>query len=101
MNINTAPLGDAIVIALAGRFDFSSHRNFRSAYTAALAEGAAKEIVIDFARVEYMDSAALGMLLLLRQGAEEARKTVTLRGATGSVAKVIEIANFGKLFKLA
>lgn len=100
MNITSVALGDTAVLSLAGRFDFSAHRDFRAAYGEALANAAVKEIVIDFAKVEYMDSAALGMLLLLRQGAEEGRKTVSLRGATGSVQKVLEIANFAKLFKL-
>lgn len=100
MNITTVALGDTAVLALDGRFDFSAHRDFRSAYGEALSNGAIKEIAIDFAKVQYMDSAALGMLLLLRQGAEENRKTISLRGAAGSVLKVLEIANFGKLFKL-
>lgn len=101
MNISTTTLGDTVVLALTGRFDFSAHRDFRGAYGKALDNAAVREIAIDFAKVDYMDSAALGMLLLLRQGAEEKRKAVSLRGATGSVLKVLEIANFGKLFKLS
>ena len=100
MNIISSTVGTAAVLALSGRFDFSAHRDFRGAYNNALQNAAIQEIVIDFAKADYMDSSALGMLLLLRQGAEEAKKTVVLRGAVGSVRKVLEIANFEKLFKV-
>lgn len=100
MQITTTFEGDGAVLALAGRFDFSAHRDFRGAYTAQLDNPKLRSIAIDVARVDYMDSAALGMLLLLRQGAEDAGKTVVLRGAAGSVQKILEIANFGKLFTM-
>lgn len=98
MQIATTLLEDNATLALNGRFDFSAHRDFRGAYTTQLENPKIRAVTIDFARVDYMDSAALGMLLLLRQGAEDAGKSVVLCGATGSVQKILEIANFGKIF---
>jgi len=87
-------------LSLEGRFDFHSHRDFRTAYEAVLAKAEIREIVIDFNRVDYLDSSALGMLLLLREKAEANNKKVSLSNLSGSVKQVMEIANFGKLFTI-
>jgi anti-anti-sigma regulatory factor len=55
--------------------------------------------VIDMSAVEYVDSAALGMLLLLRDHAGDASR-VTIRGSRGQPEQVLRIANFHKLFRL-
>jgi anti-anti-sigma factor len=88
------------VIVLEGRFDFNAHREFREAVDQALKE-TAREIRVDLAAVDYLDSSALGMLLMLRDKAKGAAKEVVLANARGSAKQVIDIANFGKLFTLA
>jgi anti-anti-sigma factor len=88
------------VIVMQGRFDFNAHREFREAVDRAVKE-APGVIQIDLEGVDYLDSSALGMLLMLRDKAKNAGKEVVLAGARGSVKQVIEIANFGKLFTLA
>jgi anti-anti-sigma factor len=87
-------------LSLEGRFDFHSHRDFRSAYESVLAKPAIREIVVDFNRVDYLDSSALGMLLLLREKAEAGSKRDKLANLSGAVKQVLEIANFGKLFAI-
>jgi anti-anti-sigma factor len=87
-------------IALTGRFDFHAHRDFRRVSEAALEDPEVKEMDIDFARVDYIDSSALGMLLLLRDKADGRGVRVVLSGVQGTVKQVLDIANFGKLFTL-
>lgn len=87
-------------IVLAGRFDFNVHRDFRQCSDEVLADDKVKEVDIDFARVDYLDSSALGMLLLLREKAEARGKRIVLSGLQGTVKQVLDIANFGKLFTL-
>jgi ABC-type transporter Mla MlaB component len=53
-----------VTITISGRFDFDLHQEFRQAFEHAEDEEAS--YVIDLAQAEYMDSSALGMLLLLR-----------------------------------
>ena len=89
---------DRATLRLGGRFDFHSHRDFRAAYEKVLEIGAVREIVIDFGGVDYLDSSALGMLLLLREKADGKGKSVHLAGMKGTVKQVLDIANFGKLF---
>jgi anti-anti-sigma factor len=100
MQIATEMADGRAVLKLNGRFDFHSHRDFRTAYENALADAAVREIVIDFKEVDYLDSSALGMLLLLREKSEAAGKAVSLSSLQGMVKQVLEIANFGKLFSV-
>ena len=53
----------------------------------------------DLGNVAYLDSSALGMLLMLRDKAKSSGKTVCLANARG-VRQVLDIANFGKLFPI-
>jgi anti-anti-sigma factor len=100
MQIATEVAAGKAVLNLTGRFDFHSHRDFRSAYETALEEAGVREIAINFKQVDYLDSSALGMLLLLREKSEAAGKSVSLIGLQGMVKQVLEIANFGKLFSI-
>ena len=98
-NISTAE--NCTVIRLSGRFDFNSHREFRDAVDAAMADGSQGEIRVDLAGVDYLDSSALGMLLMLRDKARGAGRSVALANCRGAVKQVIEIANFSKLFAIS
>ena len=54
-----------LTIGVEGRFDFRVYDSFRNAY--ADVGDSVEKYVIDLAAAEYMDSSALGMLLLLRE----------------------------------
>ncbi|MBM4182121.1 MAG: STAS domain-containing protein [Betaproteobacteria bacterium] len=100
MQIASTLDGNRASLSLNGRFDFHSHRDFRAAYEKALEESGVREIEINFRGVDYLDSSALGMLLLLREKAESTGKNVVLCGLQGTVKQVLDIANFGKLFSV-
>ncbi|WP_157314743.1 STAS domain-containing protein [Chitinibacter sp. GC72] len=85
-------------IAMVGNFTFESHREFKQATTTVLEHEGVAEVELDFDAVEYMDSAALGMLLLLNERASG--RKVTLINCKGTVKSVLDIANFGKIFEI-
>ncbi len=87
-------------ISVSDPFSFPVHREFRKACDAALETQGNGEIVVDLGAVRYMDSAALGMLLVLRERAVAQGKSVALDHTTGTVRQVLEIANFQKLFEI-
>ncbi|MDP2882771.1 MAG: STAS domain-containing protein [Azonexus sp.] len=89
-----------VSIKLAGRFDFNTHREFRAAYEPLVTDSAVRAVAVDFAGVDYLDSSALGMLLMLRDKLGGANKEVALTGVRGNVKQVLDIANFGKLFQI-
>lgn len=100
MQIKQSAEGNGVKLALEGRFDFHSHRDFRTAYEQVLENASAREITLSFDGVDYLDSSALGMLLLLREKAEAVNKKVVLSGLKGTVKQVLDIANFGRLFTI-
>lgn len=89
------------VLVLGGRFDFKAHREFRDAVDALLGQAGGKPLQVDLGEVSYLDSSALGMLLMLRDKAKAANKDVALVGVKGSVRQVLDIANFSKLFAIS
>lgn len=99
--IRTLMDGDKARIAISGRFDFSTHREFHDASQRPLHEPAAKCIEIDLGAVDYLDSSALGMLLLLREKAAAVDKTLSLTNCRGVVSEILEVANFAKLFAIS
>lgn len=88
------------VISLSGRFDYAVLREFSDAVTRALESMDLREIQVDLGGVAYLDSAALGMLLVLRDKALGVNRVVTLANCKGSVKQVLDIANFSELFQI-
>jgi anti-anti-sigma factor len=89
------------VLSIQGRFDFSAHRIFRGTCNESLEMREVQELELDLGGVEYLDSSALGMLLLLKEHADAVRKRVVLSNCRGSVKQVLDIANFDRIFRIA
>lgn len=90
--------GSQVTIAVAGKFDFQLYDEFRSSY--ADTAGSGVRYVVDLAETEYLDSSALGMLLLLREHAGGEASDIEISQASPEVKKILDVANFGKLFKI-
>ncbi len=101
MNIQPTLHDGKLTLRLNGRFQFDCHREFRNAYDAQIGDTKVRTFVLDLAGVDYLDSSALGMLLLLREKANQANQAVELVGVQGMVKQVLGIANFDRLFKIS
>jgi anti-anti-sigma factor len=97
MNVTTRKNtnGD-VTINIGERFTFGVHRDFRGAY-----RDQPKNInyIVNLNKTTYMDSSALGMLLLLRDFNGE-NKIIKITDCNSEIIKVFEIARFDKLFKI-
>lgn len=100
MDIKVTTDGSVGKLHMKGRFDFNVHRAFKEAYDPFLQQNGINSLEIDLGEVEYLDSSALGMLLLVRERAESAGKHVVLLHPNQTVAQILEIANFRKLFTI-
>jgi len=87
-----------VSIIIEERFDFSLHQQFRDAYTGH--EEAKTVFIVELSKTEYMDSSALGMILLLKDHAEKHSSTVIIRKPNASVNKILEIAQFHRLLPI-
>ena len=96
---SVSPDGSTLTISIQGRFDFSSHQEFRGAY-----EGLAKapdQYRIDMRETTYLDSSALGMLLLLRDYAGGDKARIEILNCSTDVRKILTISNFEQLFSIS
>lgn len=84
-------------ISLIGSFDFSLFNDFREAYSDL--NGAFDRYVIDMSSVEYLDSAALGMLLSMRNAIPD-NQEIELQGANAFIKNILMISRFDKRFKI-
>lgn len=98
MNIDTQVDGSRGRLVLNGRFDFNSHVVFNQSADALLKVAGIDELELDFEQVKYIDSSAMGMLLLLKERVKGASKSITLVNCKGPVAQVFDLSNFRRLF---
>ncbi|MBM7059555.1 STAS domain-containing protein [Pseudomonas sp. UL073] len=91
--------GQELTISIQGRFDFGAHQEFRDAYERV--GSSPKRYVIDLDGTTYLDSSALGMLLLLRDHAGGDHAQISLVNCNPDVRKILAISNFGQLFQIA
>ena len=99
MSITTSKSADGgvLTIRIQGRFDFSSHQEFRDSYEN---NENVKEYLIDMKETTYLDSSALGMLLLLRDFAGGDHANVSSANCNSDVKKILTISNFEQLFAI-
>lgn len=100
LRINVTELSNTATIFLDGHFDFEAHREFKSAYKSQLKNSKIGNIVVNLAEVKYLDSSALGMLLVLREHVQAANKSLTLSRPSSITERTFDIASFHKMFTI-
>ena len=91
---------DAATLHLDGNFNFRAYSLFKDAYVKLLDDSIVNSVSIDLARVERLDSFALGMLLILRDRVRHAGKNLSLIRPSKIVKKSFDIANFSRIFSI-
>jgi anti-anti-sigma factor len=92
--------GTTYKIGLSSKFTFADHNDFKSIIERVRSLDF-KTIDIDFSNVTFIDSAALGLLLLLRDEAEKADAKVMLSHPQGQIKKMFDVSRFGEIFIVA
>lgn len=87
-----------LTVKVSGRMTHKDHRAFRD-ILAHINDGTPR-VCFDLSRVEFMDSSALGMLLIVRDAAVQQHRNVVLKGATGQVENLMKIAKLHKYFDI-
>lgn len=86
-----------VTLVVKGRFDYSCQQEFRECF-GRYPKGS--HYIIDLHEVAYIDSSALGMLLLLRDHAGGDASNVIIKGASDFVGSALRMARFERLFAL-
>ncbi len=87
----------AYIVTFSGAFHFADSSRFRQLLET-LRQETIENLMLDFHAVGAMDSAALGMLLLLRDEMQKRALPVGIQGAQGQVEKTFKLSQFDKLF---
>lgn len=100
MEYKVSTEGDEAKVRINGRLTFAEHEQCRR-ILAELEESSGSRQVVDLREVEFIDSAGLGLLLLLRENAEKQNRSVVLRvPAEGQVRRMLDIARFQDLIPI-
>lgn len=78
-------------LGFSGRLVFAEHQLFESVLED-LMTGAGPRIVLDLARLDFMDSAGLSMIMIAHEEAEARSLSLVLRNATGAVAQLLNLS---------
>jgi HptB-dependent secretion and biofilm anti anti-sigma factor len=84
-------------ISMSGEFTFSDHGPFKEIVNE-IAATKGRPIVIDLSKLDFIDSAGLGMLLLARDEAKKIERKLILRHPVGQVKRMFGVTKFDTLF---
>ncbi|MCR6631715.1 MAG: STAS domain-containing protein [Magnetospirillum sp.] len=99
MHATVETADDAAVVYLDGRLTFAENGAFRQVVEE-LQQVDHSQVVIDLSRLDFIDSAGLGMLLVARDLVAAHGGGVALRHAAGQVGRMLHLAKFGDFFAM-
>ena len=91
--------GDALELSLTGKFTFSDSKTFNDVLRE-ISNSSYRSVIIDLKSVDFIDSAALGILLLTRDKCDKSNTDLVVRNPKGQVRQMFDISRFSDLFKI-
>ena len=88
--------GGAVIVRIEGRFEFGTRHEYKRLIGQIVQEGHLR-LVLDLEGVTFLDSSALGLLLLTDQNFKLKKGSFSLVKPTGYVRQVIELANLPRV----
>ena len=98
MTINKTQENGKLTLALEGRLDTTTSSKLENALIPAFDE--AKEITLAFAKVEYVSSAGLRVLLMGQKEAKKKGASMTLTGVSEDIMEVFEMTGFADMLTI-
>lgn len=84
-------------IKLKGQFTFTDAQKFKDILDL-LDKSEIKEMSLDFSEITFIDSACMGMLLLLRDECQSRDIFLNIHSINGQVEKIFSISKFDQIF---
>lgn len=89
------------VLDLAGELDLAAAPAMRAAGIAALGEPGCSLLILDVAKLTFVDSTGIGSWIELRNHAREHDRRVVLQSVPAKIHRVLELAGLTTVFDLA
>ena len=99
MQYNEVGSPEGVTVLLSGAFTFKDHHSFR-ALLDLLKAHQGRHHVLDLSRLEFLDSAALGMLLIAEDEIRSLDRSLTLRKPPTQVARLFKLAAMDLVFTI-
>ncbi|MBF0188232.1 MAG: STAS domain-containing protein [Magnetococcales bacterium] len=97
MAITSTKEGTTITLQVSGILNWDQRGGFMQAITGA---GPGFNYIVDLSETENIESAGLGMLLMMREMCGGGKADITLKNANAQVREVMKMAQFSQLFRL-
>jgi len=97
---NTKEVAGVTVIELAGRLHMGNSLTYVESAINRFIDGGTRKLVLDLAKLDYVDSSGLGMLIGCNGRMEQSGGRMRVAGAHGAVAKVFEVVHAGRILQL-
>ena len=96
MELNIQNESGGKVVALSGRMTSRDYEPFKE-LLAIFEESGMSRVVFDFSAVEFVDSTALGMVLMVRDKAQKQGIAFSMRGVKGQVKRLMDVVKLSQL----
>lgn len=96
MQIQKSTVRGVAVVTLEGRFEFGTRNEYKRIIGQVVQEGF-RQLVLDVQRVTFLDSSAIGLLLLTDQNFKLNKGSFSIVNPTGYVRQVLELANLPRV----
>ncbi len=97
MTINKQQEGTKLVVALEGRLDTTTAPQLETEFKRSIAD--VTELVLDFAKLEYLSSAGL-RVLLSAQKVMNKQGSMVIKNVNETIAEVFEITGFSEILTI-
>ena len=91
--------GDAHEVMMQGTFGFADNVSVEQLVESLVGKRAGS-VVLNLSSVEKIDSAGLGMIVLIKDEVEDSGGKFAVRGASGQVKKMLDISRFDQLMNV-
>ena len=98
MNVSTKVDNGTLFIALEGRLDTVTSQELSNALP--LEKRANLNIDFDFAKLEYISSAGLRLIVLFKKEAQATNNTMVIRNINDVVKEIFSVTGFDKILKI-
>ncbi|MCL2618062.1 MAG: anti-sigma factor antagonist [Defluviitaleaceae bacterium] len=92
--------GDCLVAEISGEIDHHSASGLKDRISAEYKRGTARNLRLDFARVTFMDSSGVGMVIGRYKEAAERGGDLSVCGLSGELARLFEMAGLHKIISV-
>ena len=88
--------GQELTISIVGRFDNAVQTEFKDSYQ----NVTVARYIVDFTDTDFIDSSALGMLMMMREHLGGEAADITLKNCSQDIKVILSVSNFQNLFTI-